>query len=473
MSLSSTSSLDRNDTSQEYMDDFDNLEGPVSQIIMTRVVRPWICPHLTAVGLGEPTCGMRRVWSCWGAPSQPCLINTNSNTTHHIGSFDSDLNSIDILNNLDSCDLEDDDLMLDADFAEDASLHSDGDGMSHMAQWRRRQLCWGTQDVHNDNESDFQCYNLTEDPGNKRTDTTKDRDLILDLCPSRSPCLSPLTPGLGLDVEELAEDCSAVRSQLEFLQRLLLQEEDVDDDTLTTDTLSPEANDSSHSSDSQVQALLQEVRQLREELRSRDRTIAQLTLQLTVPTVTGRCRCQEMTGKMDRHTQTTVTERESVASQTPWREHTSQILHSSSQEVQKPLMDRVPKPPPTQAPPPAYPRSEIPADKLPDSPDSNTADSKTEEREDDGKGETKERRGAFTRSLKLPQPSKLRHFLSQTSRPDSSSACTSTAAPPPKMRAPRQLSMPHDPESNDASGVKLKTLAFTSGSSRLPKPKSH
>lgn len=43
------------------------------------------------------------------------------------------------------------------------------------------------------------------------------------LFPLRSPCLSPLTPGLGLDVEELAEDCSAVRSQLEFLQRLLLQ----------------------------------------------------------------------------------------------------------------------------------------------------------------------------------------------------------------------------------------------------------
>lgn len=30
----------------------------------------------------------------------------------------------DILNNLDSCDLEDDDLMLDADLAEDGSLHS-------------------------------------------------------------------------------------------------------------------------------------------------------------------------------------------------------------------------------------------------------------------------------------------------------------------------------------------------------------
>lgn len=37
----------------------------------------------------------------------------------------------DILNNLDSCDLADDDLMLDADFPEDGSLHS---GMSEHVQ---------------------------------------------------------------------------------------------------------------------------------------------------------------------------------------------------------------------------------------------------------------------------------------------------------------------------------------------------
>lgn len=48
-------------------------------------------------------------------------------------------------------------------------------------------------------------------------------------CLLRSPCLSPASPGLGLDVEELAEDCSAVRSQLEFLQRLLLQVRKEDD----------------------------------------------------------------------------------------------------------------------------------------------------------------------------------------------------------------------------------------------------
>ncbi|KAG7214212.1 hypothetical protein INR49_023261 [Caranx melampygus] len=576
MSLSSTSSLDRNDTSQEYMDDFDNLgSGGVGLMLLSSSKNDeddsgldqscarfdddklsingvtkatglcflddgmdWPGMRLSGDraehhGTRRQRCSQQEYHDQGGSsldlsPSDSCgsggtymwdeegleplggavtsaSINTNGNTTHHIGSFDSDLNSIDILNNLDSCDLEDDDLMLDADFAEDVSLNSDGDGMSHMAQWRRRQLCWGTQDVHNDNESDFQCYKLTEDPGNMRTDTIRDSDLILDLCPSRSPCLSPGSPGLGLDVEELADDCSAVRSQLEYLQKLLLQEEDMDDDTLTTDTLSPETNDSSHSSDTQVQvqvqALLQEVQQLREELRSRDRTIAQLTLQLTVPTATTRCHCQETTGRMDRHTQTSVAEKESVASQhlgkstllsllflsslhpgsisapgltgggrgpasPPTLLEKSQVLHPSSQKDQEPLMDPVPPPPPpTQALPPANPCSKIPAD-------ANTANSAPECRGDDGKRprkedkrETKERRGgAGGRSLKLPQPSKLHLFQSLSSAP--------TAAPPPKTRKPRPLSMPLYPESSASSGGKLKA-PVSSGSSRLPKPKSH
>lgn len=545
MSLSSNSSLDRNDTSQEYMDDFDNLgNGGVGILLLSSkhheedsglhqscarfdedklavnsiAKAAGLCflddgmdwagrlggergeHHLTRLPQqrrsSQPdyheqggssldlspsdSCGSGGTYM-WdeegleplgGAVTAASINTTNSNTSHHIGSFDSDLNSIDVLNNLDS-DLDDDDLMLDADLPEDSSLHSDGDGLTHMAQWRMRQLCWGTQDVHNDNESDFQCYKLTEDPGNKRTDLTQDSDLILDLCPPRSPCLSPGTPALGLRVEELAEDCSAVRSQLEFLQRLLLQEEDVDEDTLTTDTLlSPETNDdSSHSSDSQVQALLQEVQQLREELRSRDRTIEQLTVQLTVPTVTTRCRCQETPGRMDRHTQTSVTERESVASQTPWREHASQILHPSSQEDQEPLTHRRPAPPPTRAPPPADPCSthpDIRADRLPRCPDTNGTHHMTEggkEARKEEEGETKERRRTYSRSLQPPQASKLHLFMSPTSRP------ASAASTPPRMRASRQL--PHDPESNSTSVVKVKMAAFTSGSSRLPKPKSH
>ncbi|KAM8730502.1 uncharacterized protein AB9X84_000551 isoform 1-T3 [Acanthopagrus schlegelii] len=515
MSLSSNSSLDRNDTSQEYMDDFDNLgNGGVGILLLTskndeddsgldqscaRFDEDKVAVNGVAKAAGlcflddgvdwasmrlsgergehrltrlphrrkssqpdyhdqggssldlspSDSCGSGGTYM-WdeegleplGGAATTASINSNGNTTHHIGSFDSDLNSIDILNNLDSCDLDDDDLMLDSDALEEASLHSDGDGIAHMAQWRMRQLCWGTQDVHNDNESDFQCYKLTEDPGNKRTDTTRDSDLILDLCPPRSSCLSPGSPGLGVDVEELAEDCSVVKSQLEYLQRLLLQEEDADEDTLTTDTLGPEANES-HSSDSQVQALLQEVQQLREELRSRDQTIAQLTLQLAVPTATTRCRCQATTGRMDRHTQTSVTERESVASQTPWREHTSQILHSSSQEEQEPLTHRRPPPPPTQAPPPALHRSARP-ESAPDRPDATAAT--TEEGKDCGRGvrreEDRERRGGHTRSLQPPQPSKLRLFLSHTS--------SSAIVAPLRAKA-----------------------ASASGSSRLPKPKSH
>ncbi|XP_033466617.1 uncharacterized protein ccser2b isoform X1 [Epinephelus lanceolatus] len=545
MSLSSNSSLDRNDTSQEYMDDFDNLgNGGVGILLLsskndeddsgldqscTRFDEDKVAVNgvTKAAGLcflddGMDWAGMRLSGeqgdhhltqlphrrtssqpdyheqggssldlspsdSCgsggtymWdeegleplGGAATTASINintTNSNATHHIGSFDSDLNSIDVLNNL-SCDLDDDDLMLDADLQEDASLHSDGDGIAHMAQWRMRQLCWGTQDVHNDNESDFQCYKLTEDPGNKRTDMARDSDLILDFCPPRSPCLSPGTPGLGADVEELAEDCSAVRSQLEFLQRLLLQEEDMGEDTLTTDTLlSPEMNnDSSHSSDTRVQALLQEVQQLREELRSRDRTIAQLTMQLTVPTATTRCHCQETPGRVDRHTQTSVAERESVASQTPWREHTSQILHPSSQEVQEPLTHRCPAPPPTRALPPASACSthpHIPADSLPLCPDTNGTHSMTEGGKDTRKeeeGETKERRRTYSRSQLLPpQPSKLHLFMCQTSRPNPTSASAA------------KTKVSHDPEGNGTSGVKVKMVVFTSGSSRLPKPKSH
>ncbi|XP_028990299.1 serine-rich coiled-coil domain-containing protein 2 isoform X2 [Betta splendens] len=514
MSLSSTSSLDRNDTSQEYMDDFDNLgNGCVGVLLLSSKsdeddsgldqscarfdddkasidgvsTAPGLCFLEDAVDwAGMRLCGERggrglaRLSSQLDghdqggssldlSPSDSCSSggtylwdeegleplggtatsgSINTNTSHHVGSFDSDLNSIDVLNNLDSCDLEDDDLMLDVDLAEDGSLHSDGDGMSHMAQWRRRQLCWGMQDVSNDDNGGLQCYQLTEDPGNKRT--AKDSGLVLSLCPPRSPSLSPATPAVSLDVEDLAEDCSAVRSQLEVLQRLLLQEDEVDEDTLTTDTVSPDV-------DSQVQSLLQEVQQLREELRSRDRTIAELTLKLAVPTATTRRCCQE-TVRMDRYTQTSVTERESVASQTPWSNHSPQILHASGQRRQEPLMDQVLGC--VQAPaPPCSPRPQIPTDGLPLCAGSDpTARGERGGRKDCSAEELKP--GAQLRSL--PLPSRLRLSPSQSSRATCSPATTPTS---------RQL--PSEPDGSGASGVQLRSLGFSSSSSRLPKPKSY
>ncbi|XP_054898739.1 serine-rich coiled-coil domain-containing protein 2 [Poeciliopsis prolifica] len=516
MSLSSTSSLDRNDISQEYMDDFDNLgNGGVGILLLSSKNEEddsgldQSCTRLDddkdAVSKVAKTTGLCFLddsldWtsirgdkdehrfnqlarrrkasqpdyheqggssldlspsdSCgsggtymWdeegleplGGATTTASIHTNSNTTHHIGSFDSDINSIDLLNNLDSCDLADDDLMLDVDFPEDSSLHSDGEGLSSMAQWRRRQLCWGTQD--NDIESDIQCYKLSQDPETKE-------DKI------RSACCSPAPQTLVLDVEELAEDCSAVRSQLEFLQRLLLQEEDLDDDTLTTDTLSPETNDLSHSSDSQVEALLQEVQQLREELRSRDRTIAQLTMQLTVPTLTTRCRCQGSSERMEQQTQTSLTKSECVSSQTPWREHTSQVLYSSHQEDQEPLTNQAPpsgNPAHAEMLPDALPPSIEPIAATCTSPTRATVDGNPQRKPGREEEET-EKRGTTSRSLMPLHPSKLRLFLSH--------AANVSAPASPKARPSRQLL-------DRVNSPGLKAKAFGSGSSRLPKPKSY
>ncbi|KAJ8404768.1 hypothetical protein AAFF_G00331550 [Aldrovandia affinis] len=192
MSLSSTSSLERNDTSEEYLDDFDNLgdgglllfpgpdddaddddgllqpeprsddntpsNGPHGTRLCSFLTDSvdWAAMGLTGVkdDLGVPRCrgdqaespdadfphgssldlspsdssGGTYMWDEEG-------LEPLGTTTLPCGSYDSDLNSLDILNNLDnleSCDLEDDDLMLDVDLPEDGSLRSDADGMSHF-----------------------------------------------------------------------------------------------------------------------------------------------------------------------------------------------------------------------------------------------------------------------------------------------------------------------------------------------------
>ncbi|XP_054615365.1 serine-rich coiled-coil domain-containing protein 2 isoform X2 [Dunckerocampus dactyliophorus] len=370
MSLSSSSSLDQNHTSQEYMDDFDNLgNGDTGVVLLAKndeddsgldqscaafcdhraaldgVTREaelnfvehsldWTDVTLRADGQNQLTrlsrsrepefheqggssldlspsdsycSGGIYMWDEEGLdPLGGAIAHAamDCSATQHVGSFDSDVNGSDVLTNVDSCDLDDDDLMLDGDFPEDTSLHTDEGGMSHMAEWRRRQLCWGTQEVHDDDDDDSEpeCYKLSED-------AVKDASGNVILCPQRPA---------GLHVEELLEDFGAVRSQLEVLRRLLLQEEDTDDDTLTTDTLSPEDADQS-----QVQTLLQEVQQLKEELRSKDDIISQLTLQLqVVAPPTSRCHCKK-TERTEQHTQTSMVERENVALQTPWRERTA------------------------------------------------------------------------------------------------------------------------------------------------------
>uniref|UniRef100_A0A8C6UIY3 Serine-rich coiled-coil domain-containing protein 2-like n=1 Tax=Neogobius melanostomus TaxID=47308 RepID=A0A8C6UIY3_9GOBI len=308
----------------------------------------------------------------------------------NVGSLHSDVSSIDALNDLESCDLDEDDLMLDVDFPEDQSLTSDGG--SHMAEWRRRQLCW-TQDVHNDTDSESHTDRLSEEQQSKR----KNSELSLDLClDSLKSC-----PGLGADVEELVEDCSAVKSQLEYLQKLLLQDDDADEDTLTTDTLSPETDSSSDGTETQSDAA-----------------------------ASSRCRCLNVEST-EAQTQTRERDTETVASQTPWNNITPAILVPDP-SVQDPLIDSgsVQSGSPSEAPPSPLAASTAVKDQ----------------------------------AKRSPQPSKLRLFKFSGSSPLKSTASLSPAS---SKRSPAL-----SPGSRARPGP-APSCPSPSLFSRLPKPKTH
>ncbi|KAG9346055.1 hypothetical protein JZ751_007871 [Albula glossodonta] len=444
MSLSSTSSLERNDTSEEYMDDFDNLGDGGSMllypthdsgVLQSQPVaddnapanQTRLCSFLTdsvdwtAIGLtgvkdasgvpfghseqmGSPEMDFPHGSSLDLSPSDSSGgtymwdeegLEPLGAATHPCGSYDSDLNSLDILNNLDnleSCDLEDDDLMLDVDLPEDGSLHSGecdavgamvtpvprrsppplpdllahdqrgaptqlghslsterhakcpapqrvsvkdrgaaktktlpivsadvaqsrswlppapaptnfradsrstdvplsklptgcrkADGMSHFdraerggrqGHWRRRQQRWsGPDHFHNDNRGGaFQQFDghLGQGPGRVGA-----RQLQAAL---RNDGHSAALDDSSLS--RMAEDCSSVKSQLLKL-KMLLQVGDggAIQDALESGILSPEPREDT-SSAVQVEELLREVEDLREELRSKDMTIAQMTQQV-------------------------------------------------------------------------------------------------------------------------------------------------------------------------------------------------
>ncbi|XP_061666084.1 uncharacterized protein LOC133495455 isoform X3 [Syngnathoides biaculeatus] len=362
MSLSSGSSVDRTRAGQEHSDDFDDpgnggageddfgaengvtaatqlhflddtfewtngtLAGDDRQDNLSRFCRrggstPSDCHEQDGSSLDlspSDSCGSGGIYM-W---DEEGLEPLGGGLTRHAAGFHSDVDS-DALTNVDSCDLDGDDLMLDGDFPDDASVSADGDGTSHASErWRRRRrrrLCWGTRDDRSD---------------------------------ERTP---------GVDADDLAEDLGALRSQLELLRRFLLQDDgDDDDDTLTTDTLSPEDDRRSQVgsrsdageatlgtfarrvSRSQVEALLSEVRQLRADLSAKEGVISELTLQLVRirgwkmfehHQVKDLHRCKKAhidavataTGggkeKTERHTQTGAAE--SVAWRTAWRDRTA------------------------------------------------------------------------------------------------------------------------------------------------------
>ncbi|XP_063347103.1 serine-rich coiled-coil domain-containing protein 2 isoform X3 [Pelmatolapia mariae] len=308
MSLSSASSLERGDISEEFLDDFDSVgdvfsdgdmpdnrkaasdaqldsllnetsdwesvdltghkeESPMQESQGSLMLSPeqTDAPQISSVELSPSnSSGGTYMWDEEG------LEPLGGPAAHRLDSYDdSELNSIDILNNLDPLatgELDDDDLMLDVDLPEDG-LH-ETDRMSHIERperanrqgQRRKHHRWsGSDHFHNDTRAHvFQHYDGFRASKNSARKEGREHGYM------------PMLDGLAL--EHMTQDCSFLKNQLLKLKTLLELE-----DTDTPADVPVESEDST--SATQLEVLVKEVQVLREELRSRDKIIAQLTLQ--------------------------------------------------------------------------------------------------------------------------------------------------------------------------------------------------
>ncbi|KYO26474.1 serine-rich coiled-coil domain-containing protein 2 [Alligator mississippiensis] len=228
-------------------------------------------------------------------------------SVHPCGSYESsEMNSIDILNNLDSCDLEDDDLMLDVDLPEDAPCENVEcknmnryDRQDRNAQkqsegfWKRAQQCWSAQDhyhlghhyLHGKNDIS-RGSKYTESPvGHFESYGTPNfyqapRQFVG--LPENTVMLDEMT------LRHMVQDCTAVKTQLLKLKRLLQQNDEcVSLQDIPFSVLSsPEPQDAD--APCKTEDLLNEIKQLKDEVKKQDETIKRLEHQLTT-----RCNCHK------------------------------------------------------------------------------------------------------------------------------------------------------------------------------------
>ncbi|XP_043912804.1 serine-rich coiled-coil domain-containing protein 2 isoform X2 [Protopterus annectens] len=262
--------------------------------------------------------------------------------THPCCSYDSsDMNSQDILNNLDSFDLEDDDLMLDVDLPEDAPIEKEYENMASQegqgkcAQpqpqrhglWRRRAQNWGGQAQYVGNSAQYR--------------SSSNHDLSRAFSYPASSCshfegystYRPPRVSLSLSLKEdtvtldeltlchMIQECTSVKTQLLRLKRLLQKnEEDTslqDLSTLFSPTLELQ-KDADHSLN--IGELLSENVQLKEDVKNKDAKIQHLQLQLAT-----RCNCLK-----ENNCRVTTKTNTDKFTQTPWKGIDPPILQPSS-----------------------------------------------------------------------------------------------------------------------------------------------
>uniref|UniRef100_A0A3B4Y733 Coiled-coil serine rich protein 2 n=1 Tax=Seriola lalandi dorsalis TaxID=1841481 RepID=A0A3B4Y733_SERLL len=304
MSLSSASSLDRADTSEEFLDDFDSVgdvlsdgdmpdnrkSGTTTQTCLHNFLNETIdwdtidlaespmqdsegplvlcpvrgdAPHASSVELSPSnSSGGTYMWDEEG------LEPLGGPGTHPLDSYDdSELNSMDILNNLDPRgpgELDDDDLMLDVDLPEDG-LH-DVDRMSHIERsdrvgrqgQRRKQHRWSAPD-HFHNDGRLVWLERIQNVAMAHVFQQRGYMAMLD----------------ELTLEHMTQDCSSLKNQLLRLKTLLK----VCPTSAKRHVVCYPYSRLYVCVCFQLEELIKEVQVLREELRSRDKTIAQLTVQ--------------------------------------------------------------------------------------------------------------------------------------------------------------------------------------------------
>ncbi|XP_068927452.1 serine-rich coiled-coil domain-containing protein 2 isoform X4 [Petaurus breviceps papuanus] len=248
-------------------------------------------------------------------------------SVHPCGSYESsEMNSIDILNNLDSCDLEDDDLMLDVDLPEDAPLENvecenmnrfdgpDRNVRQHQEGfWKRPGQRWSGQDHYRLSHSDS-CHQhgktdlsrgspyrespLSHFESYRGSNLYQGPRMLLDV-PEHAVMLDEMT------LRHMVQDCTAVKTQLLKLKRLLHQNDgngsqDIQLSLPSSPEPEPEVGDQIYKNED----LLSEIKLLKEELKKKDEKIQQLEQQLAT-----RCKChQNSKGEkctyVDKYTQT-------------------------------------------------------------------------------------------------------------------------------------------------------------------------
>ncbi|XP_030742332.1 serine-rich coiled-coil domain-containing protein 2 isoform X3 [Echinops telfairi] len=263
---------------------------------------------------------------------------------HPVGSYESsEMNSIDILNNLESCDLEDDDLMLDVDLPEDTPIENvECDNMNRFDRsernarqsqegfWKRPLQRWSGQEHYHLSHPDHYHHHGKSDLSRGSpyresplghfesyggTPFFQAQKMFVDI-PENTVILDEIT------LRHMVQDCTAVKTQLLKLKRLLHQHDgsgSLHDIQLSLPS-SPEPEDSDQICKNED--LLNEIKQLKEEIKKRDEKIQQLEHQLAT-----RCNCQQKSKEekciyADKYTQTPwrrISGGSSAPSFSPWQ----------------------------------------------------------------------------------------------------------------------------------------------------------